>query len=72
MQEAIGLSTHVQQPVLCPPEGETLLKSQQPACACMGLSVFALLPQGDKDSWKHPQGGCEVGACSSNVQARES
>lgn len=49
MQEAIGPSTHVQRPVLRPPEGETLLKSQQPACALLqGLSIFALLPQGDK------------------------
>lgn len=46
-----------------------MLKSQQPACALLqGLSIFALLPQGDKGGWEHPVGGCEVGACSSEMQ----
>lgn len=57
MQEATGLSTHLQQPPLRPPEGWLCSRVNSVHVPRLrGLSIFALLPQGDKGSGKHPKG----------------
>lgn len=73
MQEAIGLSTHLQRPPLRPPEGRLCSRvNSLPVPLLQGLSIFALLAQGDKGSGEHPKGGCEAAGLASNVPAGES
>lgn len=73
MQEATGLSTHLQQPPLRPPEGWLCSRVNSVHVPLLqGLSIFALLPQGDKGSGEHPEGGCEAADFGSDVPARKS